>query len=63
MVVSLFIFYRQTPITYGKLWETFDREGYKNKKGMAEIEVVEAGMFGKEDLPEYEMEIWVPVES
>jgi len=27
------------------------------------LEVVDAGMFGKEDMPEYEMEIWVPVES
>ncbi|WP_423410122.1 GyrI-like domain-containing protein [Heyndrickxia sp. MSNUG] len=53
----------EIPSTYGKLWETFDREGYKIMKGMPEIEVVEAGMFGKEDLAEYEMEIWVPVES
>jgi AraC family transcriptional regulator len=52
----------EVPSTFDKLWESFDREGYKSKKGMPEIEVVEAGLFGKEDMPEYGMEIWVPVE-
>jgi AraC family transcriptional regulator len=52
----------EIPNTYGKLWETFDREGYSIKKGMPEIEVVEARMFGLEETAQYEMEIWVPVE-
>jgi hypothetical protein len=29
---------------------------------MPEIEVVDAGMFGKEESIEYQKEIWVPVE-
>jgi len=49
------------PNTYGQIWEFFDRKGYSIKKGMPEIEIVKAQMFGKEFTNEYEMEIWIPV--
>ncbi|WP_026694461.1 GyrI-like domain-containing protein [Peribacillus kribbensis] len=48
--------------TYGELWRVFDREGYKIKAGMPEIENVKACMYGKEGTQEYEMEIWIPIQ-
>lgn len=48
--------------TYGKIWDIFDKENYRLKKGAPEIEVVESHMFGKELFEEYRMEIWIPVE-
>jgi len=58
----LIFFFEKICWTYWKLRETIDSEGYKIKKGNAEIEVVQAKMFGKEELPVYSMEIWVLVE-
>lgn len=52
---------RNIPVTYHKLWKVFDEEGYLIEKGMPEIEVVNAHLFGKEDSGEYEMDIWIPV--
>jgi AraC family transcriptional regulator len=52
---------KNIPNTYGKLWEAFDQEGYRIKKGMPEMEIV-SSMFGKEETADYEMEIWVPIE-
>ncbi|PFA63362.1 AraC family transcriptional regulator [Bacillus sp. AFS015802] len=49
------------PETYHKLWKVFDQGGYLIEKGMPEIEVVDAHLFGKEDSNEYEMDIWIPV--
>ena len=49
--------------TYRELWKVFDEEGYLIEKGMPEIEVVAAHLFGKEESDEYEMEIWIPVEK
>ncbi|MFS8603341.1 GyrI-like domain-containing protein [Priestia megaterium] len=51
------------PNTYGKLWDTFDSNGYKIKPGAPEIEIVNSDMAGQEQSPLYEMEIWIPVES
>jgi AraC family transcriptional regulator len=53
---------KEIPSTYWTLWEVFDKEGYKIKEGMPEIEIVKRNMFGKEETDEYEMEIWIPVE-
>lgn len=49
------------PNTYFKLWHTFSIEGYQIKKGMPEIEVVSADMYGLEEDDSYEMEIWIPL--
>ena len=50
------------PSTYANLWRVFDKEGYRIKKGMPELEVVKAEMFGKEETEGYVMDIWIPVE-
>lgn len=52
----------QIPLTYGRIWNTFDKEGYSIKSGSPEIEVVCSSMFGKEDDPSYEMKIYIPIE-
>ncbi|MCU6792538.1 GyrI-like domain-containing protein [Paenibacillus sp. WQ 127069] len=52
----------EIPNTYGELWKVFDKEGYKIKVGMPEIEIVKTSMFRKEETAEYEMEIWLPVQ-
>ncbi|MBU8880890.1 GyrI-like domain-containing protein [Bacillus sp. FJAT-29790] len=53
---------KEIPNTYGELWKKFDKEGYRIKEGMPEIEIVDTNMYGKEETDEYEMEIWIPVE-
>ncbi|WP_190238723.1 GyrI-like domain-containing protein, partial [Salipaludibacillus neizhouensis] len=53
---------KEIPNTYGELWKIFDKEGYRIKEGMPEIEIVDTNMYGKEETDEYEMEIWIPVE-
>jgi AraC family transcriptional regulator len=52
---------KNIPATYGNVWEVFDREGFQIKQGMPEIEIVKSHLFGKEEMDDYEMEIWIPI--